>query len=302
MRCESMKKFCYFGLLRNFLKSSSLIEKYPDLVIPHGMMIDEILTRFEYLYSIERLVCDQQSRRYLLVGTCIILLINGPILARTSMCTLVKNVLSLLDCKNPMSVHILVEFLLEELGKLKADSKLNLLNLSEGLVRITKVAMPISICLLWAIVGRIMKMEITMHRYREFEELALSLGWKPEYSLCQMNAEQREDLDLMLRSINHLIKFLLLDNNDELQEFGYPNHFFQMRGIDLKSMVTWATFIKTDVSAPFKCNAKICSRIREMLGMLERVKREVSMLPEIVEEKPKGFPPLPVDTFSALDD
>lgn len=140
-------------------------------------------------------------------------------------------------------MHGHVEYLLDELHKVGADMETNQLYLALGLVRANVRGLPLGVCLLWSVIGQILSLDITMHRYREFKELAQTLGPVARFSLSEMDANQLSELNLLLETVNRVLELVMLTNNEELKQAGYPDHFFQMRRIDVESMLNWATTI-----------------------------------------------------------
>lgn len=138
-------------------------------------------------------------------------------------------------------MHCHVEYLLDEMKKVDACVESNQLYLALGLIRSNTNALPVGVCLLWSVIGRILSMEITMHRYREFKELAGAMGSQANFSLAQMNSAQLSELSALLESINRVLELVVLNNNDQLKEAGYPDHLFQMRHVDVDSMLSWAS-------------------------------------------------------------
>lgn len=123
------------------------------------------------------------------------------------------------------------------------DQDTILLHLALGLVRANARGLPIGVCMLWSIIGQILNLDITMHRYREFKELAQALGPVARFSLAEMGNSQLSELGLLLETMNRIMELVMLTNNDDLKLAGYPDHFFQMRRNDLESMLNWATTI-----------------------------------------------------------
>lgn len=137
-----------------------------------------------------------------------------------------------------------MEYLLNELSQIHSiyiDLNSVLFHLAMALMSPWRHATPgmsIGVCLLWAIVDNVMKLNITMHRYREFDELANALGPQPCFDVNQLSQKEIGDLRLLLESIIQLLDAQLSKNVD-LKRFGYPDNFFHMQYHDIESMESW---------------------------------------------------------------
>lgn len=151
-----------------------------------------------------------------------------------------------------------MEYLLDELYKKHTKfTDLNnvLFHLAMELITPWRYATPgltIGVCLLWAILDNVINLNITMHRYREFDELAKALGPKPCFDVKQMCRKDIDNLRLLLESIIQLMELCLLRKNSDLQKFGYPDHFFQMQYQDIESMENWCLSLALQIDQKSK--------------------------------------------------
>ncbi|XP_064540621.1 uncharacterized protein LOC135430005 isoform X1 [Drosophila montana] len=297
MSYANCSQFCSLDQLRAWVECSPLAHKC--LIIHMTNDLDQIINGFETVRKLAR-NWDEDMQRPLLVAVCMLFLIHGPLEPQKNMRSLLFRVLGLMDTKDPMSVHGHVEYLLAELHKVDVDQDTILLHLALGLVRANARGLPIGVCMLWSIIGQILNLDITMHRYREFKELAQALGPVARFSLAEMGTGQLSELDLLLETMNRIMELVMLTNNDDLKLAGYPDHFFQMRRSDLESMLNWATTILYQIHMSCRWLGQIGSQVTAMVSILNRIKLEI---PELVEEEelPKMWQ-APIDTYSDLDD
>lgn len=208
---------------------------------------------------------EETQHRELFTGVCIMLIISRLNGKSSHLQSIMFHVLQLMNTIDPMNVsplyllyilsilylflylpqiHGHVEYLLNELRQIHSiyiDLNNVLFHLAMALMSPWRHATPgmsIGVCLLWAIVDNVMKLNITMHRYREFDELANALGPHPCLDVNQLSQKEIGDLRLLLESIIQLLDAQLSKNVD-LKRFGYPDHFFHMQYHDIESMESW---------------------------------------------------------------
>lgn len=137
-------------------------------------------------------------------------------------------------------MHCHVEYLLDELRRVGACIEVNQLHLALALMRANEDALPVGVCILWAVIGRILTMDISMHRFREFKELAEAIGTEVLFDVAKMDSIQLGELSVLLESVNRIFQLVVLTDNEQLKEAGYPDYFFKMRHVDIDSMLGWA--------------------------------------------------------------
>ncbi|TDG40971.1 hypothetical protein AWZ03_012616 [Drosophila navojoa] len=294
----NVQQFCTLEQLRSWIDSSPLAHKC--LIIHMTNDLDQIVTGMEGVRQSGR-DWEDDMLRPLFVTVSMLFLAYGPVEMQLNMCGLMHRVLGMMDTTDPMSVHGHVEYLLEELTKAGACVEANQLYLALGVVNCNANALPMGVCLLWAVIGRILTMEITMHRFREFKELAEALGKEAHFRLADMNINQLCELNILLESINRVFELVVLKNNERLKQAGYPDHFFQIRRVDLDSMASWANSVLYQVCPDDCWMNQVRNQVIRLVNLLTRIRLETPELIEFQPEPPKMFE-VPVDTYSDLDD
>lgn len=237
---------------------------------------------------------EESEHRELFTAICIMLVIcktNDKTLHLKSIMFHVLNLMNTIDPMNvstlhlscmcllyninflyPPQVHGHVEYLLKELNEIRSiniDMNNVLYQLAMTLMspwRDSTPGMPMGVCLLWAIVYNVLNLDITMHRYREFDEVANALGPQPCFDVNQLNEEEIGDIRVLLESIFQLLEYCMLNKNLYLKRFGYPDHFFQMKYHDIETMESWCEnfALQIDGNSPAEIYVSVvinCSRL-----------------------------------------
>ncbi|KAH8265106.1 hypothetical protein KR026_004778 [Drosophila bipectinata] len=173
---------------------------------------------------------------------------------RNQQYNLIKRFLVFVNCQSPMSVHLLMERVIEELDSMNLSSDANLLYLSVVLANSCERARPLAVCMLWQLLARRLPgIKITMHRYRELSELAEGIALNrpemPDEIMLDESADEdlRQEVEsdrefrkakllVLLEAIENLLRLVLEADNTDLKEFGYPNHFFELERKDAASL------------------------------------------------------------------
>ncbi|XP_070074969.1 uncharacterized protein [Drosophila takahashii] len=159
---------------------------------------------------------------------------------------LMNRFLDRIECVQPMTVHMMVERLLIDLEEVNACQDTSLFKLAEVLSQCSR-GRPLAVCLLWEVLHRrLPHLEVTMHRFRKLHELVeavklLPANEPPNWGDGTMTRARRlklEELVNLVQTIELLLR-LLMGDNKELLDIGYPDHFFYLSSTDALTLKKW---------------------------------------------------------------
>ncbi|EDW06005.1 uncharacterized protein LOC6585535 [Drosophila mojavensis] len=275
------KTFCTLEQLRTWVVNSPLADKC--LIIHMTNDLDEIINGLEAVRRSER-DWDDDKLRALFVTVSMVFLCSGPVEMKKNMRGLIHRVLGMMDTTTPLGVHCHVEYLLDELRRVGACIEVNQLHLALALMRANEDALPVGVCILWAVIGRILTMDISMHRFREFKELAEAIGTEVLFDVAKMDSIQLGELSVLLESVNRIFQLVVLTDNEQLKEAGYPDYFFKMRHVDIDSMLGWAGNVICQIHPDDHWTNLVGMQLTSMIQMLSRIKKEIPELVEVDEQ------------------
>ncbi|XP_037726869.1 uncharacterized protein LOC119557931 [Drosophila subpulchrella] len=242
MRALNVRRLLYPFVKRTFL--AQFMKYYNG----NGNIIKQVARNFSIQLR-GSAFWDLDTVHPMLAGLCIFILVEhkGTDLERKLRTKLMNRFLNVIECVHPMTVHILVEKLLTDLEESDACQEQNLFILASVLSKCSWRGRPLAVCLLWEILSRRMPaLEVTMHRYRELEELVKAVDKLPtrerinwgEDILDEAKQEKLDGLSTLVESVELLIRLIMCDNK-ELLEAGYPEHFFQISQSNAISLKSW---------------------------------------------------------------
>ncbi|XP_036677285.2 uncharacterized protein [Drosophila suzukii] len=242
MRALSVRRLFYPFVKRTFL--AQFMKYYNG----NGNIIKQVARNFSIQLR-GSAYWDLDTVHPMLAGLCIFILVEHKRtdLQRKLRTKLMDRLLNIIECVHPMTVHILVEKLLTDLEESNACQERNLFILASVFSKCSWRGRPLAVCLLWVILSRrIPALEVTMHRYRELEELVKAVDHLPtpepiDWGWAVLDEARQEKLDgliTLVESVELLICLIMTDNH-ELLEAGYPEHFFKISQFDAIALKSW---------------------------------------------------------------
>ncbi|KAH8368194.1 hypothetical protein KR084_008315 [Drosophila pseudotakahashii] len=169
-------------------------------------------------------------------------------LERSLRTKLMNRFLDRIECVQPIPVHVLVERLLIDLEEVNACQDMSLFKLAKVLSQCSR-GRPLAVCLLWEVIHRrLPHLEVTMHRYRDLHELVVAVKILPtpeppnwgDGTMSRSRRLKLEDLINVIQTIELLLR-LLMGDNKELLDVGYPDYFFNLSSPDAAIIKKWCS-------------------------------------------------------------
>ncbi|XP_050746373.1 uncharacterized protein LOC127012484 [Drosophila biarmipes] len=268
MRALSVRRQLYPFVKRTYLKQ--FIKYYNG----NGNIIKQVSRNFG-MHLRGSAYWDLDKVHVMLAGLCLLILVEhkSTDLERKLRTKLMNRLLNVIECVHPMTVHILVERLLTNLEESGACEERSLFTLASVLSNCSWRGRPLAVCLLWVILSRRLPgLEVTMHRYRELEELVKTAHRVPsrdqfdwgDWLLDSALQERLEELSTLIESVEMLVRLVMADNR-ELLAAGYPEHFFQIGAYDAMFLKSW--FLELTEQLP----PQYCEHSEKMTAIIDSV-------------------------------